>query len=118
MAQYPNLYPSLTGVGRSKPQGGTVGNFQEREDVADIIGLSDDEFDAWYAARFMAVKSLKEQWELFASIPNLSYNKPMNHDSKTVVREVIDSIVNAESDLQKILDIREGNRYETDLNDS
>ncbi len=111
-----------TFIGQATRASGLAGkvdpNIQNREDIVAIVGMTNEAFDSWYASRLLAVRSLMETWELFASIPNLSYNSPMTHSSKTVIREVIDSIRNAESDLEKILQIREDGKHATDFNDT
>lgn len=111
---------SVTGVGvaQSRFDPPSKEALKKRPDIKELLELEDDQFDSWYAGRRLAISTLKEQWELFISIPDLSYNGVMGHDSKTVVKEVVDGIRKAEKDLERILEIREEWKHETHFDDS
>lgn len=44
-----------------------------RPDIERLLSIDDREFNIWYSARKEATENLLENYELFASIPELSY---------------------------------------------
>lgn len=74
-----------------------------RPDLVKILNLSEKEFQYWYEPKVSAVEALLVNFEIFATIPNLSYGTgEFGMDASTSVNDILSNLRKSRNYLTKI----------------
>jgi len=88
--EYSEKYPAIDGIAKpDRPTGDHYIPAEKaiRSDIEKILEMSDDFFNSWYKERLAVSKSLLDQYQIFASIPNLVYaseSRKLGMDNGTI----------------------------------
>lgn len=78
-----------------------------RSDLVKILNMNKGDFNKWLGERITATKNLKDQYELFSSIPNLHYGSDINQFDMTSITSVEENLESLSKGLDYLSKIRE-----------